>query len=211
MSTATPIKRRRGRPPKQLEGNSETREALVRSGVEILTEKGFSAAGLDEILKKVSVPKGSFYHYFDSKEAFGHELIAHYDQFFARKLDSFLLNEDLKPLDRIQAFVDDAAASMQRFDFRRGCLVGNLGQEMSTLPESYRELLKQVFEHWQGKFETCLKLAKETGYLSPQTDCKQLALTFWIGWEGAVLRSKLEQSPEPLHIFATFFLSNLRN
>lgn len=209
MIIATTTKRRRGRPPKDMEGSSETRDTLVRSGVEILTEKGFTTAGLDEILKRVSVPKGSFYHYFDSKEAFGRELIDHYDRYFAHKLDSFLSNTDLAPLDRIRAFVDDAASGMQRFDFRRGCLVGNLGQEMSTLPETYRKLLKEVFLHWQSKFETCLELARSTGDISEQADCKRLAYIFWIGWEGAVLRAKLEQSSKPLHHFGEYFLDNL--
>ena len=210
MQTTAPIKRRRGRPPKHLQGNSETRNTLVRSGVEILTEKGFSAAGLDEILKRVSVPKGSFYHYFDSKEAFGRALIEHYDRYFAHKLDSFLLNDDMKPLDRIRAFVADAASGMQRFDFRRGCLVGNLGQEMSALPEPYRELLKAVFQHWQSQFEACLDLAISEGDIPVHANSASLALIFWIGWEGAVLRAKLEQSSDPLHHFADYFLANLQ-
>ena len=62
-------KRRRGRPPKELAGYSETREALLSAGVVALTTKGFSATGIDEILKSVNVPKGSFYHYFKNKEA----------------------------------------------------------------------------------------------------------------------------------------------
>jgi len=63
--------RRRGRPPKEAAGYSETRESLLQAGVEVLTEKGFSSAGIDEILRRVGVPKGSFYHFFGSKEAFG--------------------------------------------------------------------------------------------------------------------------------------------
>ena len=211
MLPGAPTKRRRGRPPKHLEGTSETRDSLVRSGVEVLTEKGFSSAGLDEILKRVSVPKGSFYHYFDSKEAFGQELIAHYDRFFSRKLDSFLLDVEMDPLDRIRAFVADAAAGMQRYQFRRGCLVGNLGQEMSSLPESYRALLNQVFDNWQDKFEACLVLAQSEGDVPTHADCKELSRIFWIGWEGAVLRSKLDQSPDPLYQFADYFLDTLTN
>ncbi|HAC27609.1 MAG TPA: TetR family transcriptional regulator, partial [Marinobacter hydrocarbonoclasticus] len=47
---------------------------------------------------------------------------------------------NLSPLARIQAFVDDARAGMHRFGYRRGCLIGNLGQEMAALPESFRSL-----------------------------------------------------------------------
>ena len=41
METPSATPRRRGRPPKQAEGLAETRERLLRSGVEVLTEKGF--------------------------------------------------------------------------------------------------------------------------------------------------------------------------
>ena len=52
--------RRRGRPPKPREDISDTRELLLRAGLEVLTEKGFAATGIDEILRRVGVPKGSF-------------------------------------------------------------------------------------------------------------------------------------------------------
>ena len=68
--------RRRGRPPKQDGAYLDTRERLVRTGVAILTEKGFSAVGIEEILASAGVPKGSFYYYFGSKEEFGGTLIA---------------------------------------------------------------------------------------------------------------------------------------
>jgi TetR/AcrR family transcriptional repressor of nem operon len=208
-SPSTP-KRRRGRPPKDTEGYSETREALVRAGLEVLTEKGFSTSGIDEILRRVAVPKGSFYHYFPSKDVFGIELVDRYAAYFARKLDRFLADESLTPLQRLRAFVNDAKDGMARHDFKRGCLVGNLGQEMGALPELFRERLSEAFSGWQERVERCLLAAKEADEVSPAADCGQLAVVFWIGWEGAVLRAKLEQNAEPLEAFAEFFFAGLR-
>jgi TetR/AcrR family transcriptional regulator, transcriptional repressor for nem operon len=202
-------KRRRGRPPKEQAGYSETRADLLRSGMEILTEKGFSAAGIDEILRRVGVPKGSFYHYFGSKEAFGSELIQQYSNFFKHKLDTFLSDDTLSPIDRLQAFVNDAMAGMARHNFKRGCLVGNLGQEMGALPESFRDQLKAVFDDWQQKVERCLEAAKKAGQVSARTNCQQAAYLFWVGWEGAVLRAKLERNPAALKAFSSFFLASL--
>lgn len=187
----------------------DSRELLLRSGLEVLTEKGFSAAGIDEILGRVGVPKGSFYYYFDSKEAFGLELIDRYADFFAQKINRHLTNTQLTPIDRLRSFVGDAIASMGRFDFRRGCLIGNLGQEMGSLPESFRSRLREVFEDWQARFADCLLQAQATGALSKSVDASQVAAFFWIGWEGAVLRAKLEQSPIPLEVFADFFFAGL--
>jgi TetR/AcrR family transcriptional repressor of nem operon len=203
--------RRRGRPPKDLaRPYTETRRELIQAGLALLTEKGYSSVGIDQILRSVNVPKGSFYHYFKSKEAFGQVLINAYADYFARKLDRFLLNADYPPLQRLRNFIDDAAQGMSRYTFRRGCLVGNLGQEMSLLPESFRQQLKEVFEDWQARTARCLREAQAAGEIGTELDCDRLAAWFWIGWEGAVLRAKLEASAQPLEIFAEGFFLRLQ-
>lgn len=210
MNNSTSIKRRRGRPPKDQASFSETREALLRSGMEILTEKGYSATGIDEILRRVGVPKGSFYHYFGSKDAFGSELIQYYSNYFKHKIDKFISDETLLPIERLMAFMDDATNGMARYEFKRGCLVGNLGQEMNALPEPFREQLKTVFDEWQLRIEKCLEAAKNAGQIPEELDCRQSAYVFWISWEGAVLRAKLERSPDALKAFSNFFLATLK-
>ncbi|UKJ76687.1 TetR/AcrR family transcriptional regulator [Azospirillum brasilense] len=211
MNTTDPSlkPRRRGRPPKQDGAYLDTRERLVRTGVAILTEKGFSAVGIEEILASAGVPKGSFYYYFGSKEEFGGTLIAAYAEYFARKLDRWFLDESRPALQRLRDFVEDAKAGMARFDFRRGCLVGNLGQEMGTLPEPFREKLNLVFLDWQARTSHCLRAAQAAGQIGIDLDCDHLAEFFWIGWEGAVLRAKLERSPAPLDAFSRGFFAAL--
>jgi len=209
MNELAPIKRRRGRPPKDLSARNETRTQLIHTGIEILAEKGFSATGIDEILKSIGVPKGSFYHYFESKDRFGLELIDSYSRALKGKLNRFLLDDTLQPLDRLKAYMTDAERSMEKYDFKRGCLIGNLGQEMGRLPEDFRERLTSVLEDWQGLVERCLEEAKVHGQVSSDLDCKQLAYIFWTGWEGAVLRAKLERSAKPLKAFSDFYLASL--
>jgi TetR/AcrR family transcriptional repressor of nem operon len=208
MDTPIYSPRRRGRPPKdQVDGYRETRELLIRAGLEALTEKNFSAVGIDEILRSVQVPKGSFYHYFESKEAYGAELIERYADYFARKLDRFLLDDTRTPLQRMRDFMANAEAGMARYQYRRGCLVGNLGQEMGALPDSYRAQLAAVFVDWEARVAQCLLEGQARGEIATGLDCRQLAAFFWIGWEGAVLRAKLSHEPAPLHIFATGFFA----
>lgn len=204
------VPRRRGRPPKAAAGFSETRASLVRAGLVRLTEKGFTATGLDEILKVAGVPKGSFYHYFDSKEAFGTELIDRYGAYFAGKLERFFTDNSRSPLARIEAFIADAEAAMERFAYSRGCLVGNLGQEMGALPEPFRQQLCDVFADWQHRTVGCLRAAQAAGEIGPHHNADNLAAFFWIGWEGAVLRAKLERSGSPLQTFAAGFFTMIR-
>lgn len=205
------VQRRRGRPPKVDGSHGRTRDRLIRTGVAVLTQKGFSAVGLDEILGLAAVPKGSFYHYFGSRDEFGCVLIAAYADYFARKLDRWLTDERRRPIQRLRDFVDDAKAGMARHGFRRGCLVGNLGQEMGALPEPFRRQLRDVLSDWQARTARCLQEARAVGEVAADADCEGLAAFFWIGWEGAVLRAKLERTPVPLDVFAQGFFAILRH
>lgn len=201
--------RRRGRPPREEGQLQEARARLLRAGIALLTEKGFGAVGLEEVLGAVGVPKGSFYHYFASKTEFGLALIDAYADYFARRLDDCFLDDSLPPLARLRAFVAGARAGMARHDFRRGCLIGNLGQEMGALPEPFRARLIAVLRDWEARTARCLMAAREAGEIAPEADCARLAGVFWIGWEGAVLRAKLERGPAPLDQFADGFFALL--
>ncbi len=201
--------RRPGRPPKVCASRLETREALIRYGTEVLTEKGFHSTGIDEVLRHVGVPKGSFYHYFASKDEFGHAIIDNYAAYFGRKLDRRLLDESRSPRARLADFVADARAGMVRHRFRRGCLVGNMGQELGGLHEGFRARLTAALADWQARTEACLEAARAAGEIAPDADCRRLATFFWIGWEGAILQAKLARSTAPLDLFAESFFAGL--
>lgn len=202
-----PVKRKRGRPPKGGLGYDNTREALIRCGMELLTEQGFLNTGIDQILKKVNVPKGSFYHYFENKEAFGYVVLENYSEYFIHKLDKHLIHTDLPALERLQSFIDDAIEGVERFDFKRGCLVGNLTQEFGSSHEFFQKKLADVFQRWKQRIEDCLKLAQAEGSLANSADCKKLADFFWIGWEGAVMHSKLNQNKQAMELFTEQFFN----
>ena len=208
---APTIKPRRGRPPKDPRAHADTRETLIRAGLEMLTAQSFAATGLDAVLKHVGIPKGSFYHYFESKEAFGRELMAAYDAYFCAKLDRWLLDETCPALERLGAFVEDAKSGMARHSFTRGCLVGNLGVEVDVLPEDFRARFEGVLQGWQARVVACLRDARREGTVSKHADLDALAAFFWIGWEGAVLRARLVRDAAPLDTFFRSFIAGLNS
>jgi TetR/AcrR family transcriptional repressor of nem operon len=187
----------------------DTRKALVWCGTELLTERGFSVMGIEEVLQRVGVPKGSFYHYFPSKQAFGEAVICNYVDYYARKMHRIFDNPDRSPLQQLSDFVADAKRGMTKYAFKRGCLVGNLGQEMASLNEPYREQLEAVLKSWEARVTACLERAIACGELDADSDAPALSRFFWIGWEGAVLRAKLMRSCEPLDHFASLFFERV--
>ncbi len=205
VSEQQPLKRRRGRPPKIEREYSDTKKVLIRSGLEMITEFGFTASGVDAVVKKVQVPKGSFYHYFKNKEEFGSQVLAAYGTYFAHKLDKHLTRPDIAPLDRIGLFVNDAKEGIERFEFRRGCLVGNMMQEVPQLSDALAVQLQEIILDWQQRVECCFALAREQKQLHSRETNEHLAALFWSGWEGAVMRAKLFRSTQPLDDFWHYF------
>ncbi|GGN19147.1 MULTISPECIES: TetR/AcrR family transcriptional regulator [Marinomonas] len=203
-------KPRRGRPKKQSADSLDTREALLRAGMLILTESGFIRSGIDPILKSVGVPKGSFYHYFSSKEVFGLAVLDRYRRYFDAKLDAFLLDEAFSPLERLQRFVQDAQDGIVRHEFKRGCLVGNLEQESTLLSEAFRGQLQLTYQSWQARVAICLLASQKQGEINLQTSIEETAQAFWMGWEGAVHRARLVKSTQPLSLFMTFFIQAIQ-
>jgi len=185
------------------------RDRLVRTGVELCTQASFQAMGIEQVLRQAGVPKGSFYHYFRSKREFGLAVIDAYAEYFCTKLQRVLEDTEVPPLDRLRAFVNEAERGMARHQFQRGCLVGNLGQEMAGLDDEFRERLENVLKLWEAQTSRCLKEAQDAGELNATLDADRLAEFFWIGWEGAILRSKLTRSSRPMHVFADTFLAHL--
>ena len=188
-------------PQTKSRSRSETRARLVRIGTEILSEKGFISTGLEEILERAGVPKGSFYYYFESKAKFGFAVIDHYEYLWAQKLTRLLRDPSIAPLDRIDNYISEAARGLEKYDFRRGCLIGNIGQEMVGLDDDFRVRILRVLGSWADYVADCLQAAKDLGDLPADFDVAEMSKFFWSAWEGVILDAKVARSLDPVHRF----------
>jgi TetR/AcrR family transcriptional regulator, transcriptional repressor for nem operon len=189
----------------------DTLKEIIRIGTEHISLQGFGATSIDALLKEAGVPKGSFYHYFKSKEDFGLAVIDHFAERFEQRLDIFLNDEEVAPLDCIRNFLENAQARIVQNQCNKGCLLGNLGLEMADLNERFRSCLDEIFHKWQERFAECLRRAQATGGISAEIDPGIMACFILSGWEGAILRAKVMKSPQPMKDFITvLFGSTLR-
>lgn len=187
------------------------KDLLIRIGIATLTEKGFHNTPIDELVAAAGVPKGSFTYYFGSKDAYALAVIEGFARYFNKKLDRILSDRSISPLARFEAFADEAASGMERFAFRRGCLVGNLGQEVGALDDRFRLALLSVLAGWQERIRACIEEAQQNGEVSKDADAAALAKLFWYSWEGAVLGAKLEKSRAPLDRASEAFVMLLKS
>jgi TetR/AcrR family transcriptional repressor of nem operon len=79
-----------------------SKDDIVQAGLELILSKGFTATGVEAILKQANVPKGSFYNFFSSKEEFGLAIIDKFVASRAEVLFPIFSDESLPPLERVK-------------------------------------------------------------------------------------------------------------
>ncbi len=188
-------------PKAKASARNDTRTRLLTVGTEVLSQKGFASTGVEEILSVAGVPKGSFYYYFESKAAFGLAVIENYEYIWAQKLTRLLRDPAVRPLDRIDNYISEGARGLEKYAFKRGCLIGNIGQELGSLDDQFRDRILSVFSSWAEYIASCLEDAKRRGDLPKELNVPEMAKFFWFAWEGAILQAKLERSTAPIEQF----------
>jgi TetR/AcrR family transcriptional repressor of nem operon len=124
----------------------DTRSSILEKSAQIIHKKGYNHTGIKEILDAAGVPKGSFYHFFKSKEDFGLNLLDHYAGFIVKKAGDLLKKTDTPPLQRLKSFFDDFRCFFKDNACELGCPIGNLSQEMGDLYPALRNILEEIFQ-----------------------------------------------------------------
>lgn len=170
---------------------------------------GYNATGIDAVLKQVHVPKGSFYHYFASKEEFGLAVIDHFAERYELRLDIFFNDTGVTPLNRIRNYMEKGLARLTKNQCTKGCLIGNLGQELADHNERFRARLDEIFLSWNNRFAACLREAQEIGEFAKEQDADVIAGFILSGWEGSILRAKVKRSPQPIQDYIDTIFSTV--
>lgn len=179
----------------------ETKTALLQAGMDLMLEKGYTNTGIQEVLNTLGVPKGSFYHYFDSKENYAVEIIHYFDLDYSANLLRILRNPERKPIERLRDYCEYSRGMLVAQDCRKGCLIGNLSQEMADQSEVLRKELSKVMDKWRDMFAECIEEGQRAGQIKKNRSAKDIAELFAAGWGGAVMRAKTIKDPQPLDVF----------
>ncbi len=189
--------------PRQSE---RTRQSLLAAGVNAFLEHGYHGTGIKQVLDEVNVPKGSFYNYFESKEAYASAAIQHYADCFVAQLDAALASNP-DPVLGLHAFFGQLMAEFEAANYAGGCLIANLGGELEN-SDMCRGTLSRAFRSWRDRVESALALGQEQGSVRADIPPGELADLLTESWEGAVIRMKLERSRAPLQRIVTRLLDD---
>jgi TetR/AcrR family transcriptional repressor of nem operon len=178
-------------------------------GREVVLDRGFNGCGVQDITDAAGVPKGSFYNYFDSKEAFAAEILEEYWQSIEDRHGPILYDARMKPLARVVKFFSALSEDHRQCNFAFGCLIGNLSLELSNHSEGARQKLSGLFGRWGTALSETLHEAQERAELPRERDVEEVAAIMVEAYEGAVMRAKVEQSGSAFDRFENAVLPRL--
>jgi len=181
-----------------------TRDHLLQVGLRRIRAMGYASTGIKDILDEADVPKGSFYHYFPSKEAFATEVLERYVQGESERAEKLLLESKASPLKRLRRYFEELISVYGHAASVSGCMLGNLSLELADHSDSIQSLLRLSFSTWQTKIASVLQEAIERGDLAKSNQPEDLAAFLLNSYEGALLRSKADRSNQPLETFLHF-------
>jgi TetR/AcrR family transcriptional repressor of nem operon len=170
----------------------ETRARLIAHGLSAMLRHGYDGVGIGGILSSAGVPKGSFYHFFASKEAFALAVLDAYQAHYAAMRQAIFTDRTRPALDRLVAWLDALEHIHRAETPLGGCFYGVLAQTATVRTEGLRSRLAAVFALWQTELAQLLEDARETGETDPALDADETAALIIDCYEGMLVRAKTD-------------------
>lgn len=178
--------------------SGDTRQQILDTAKCIILGKGFVAAGLNEILSSAGVPKGSFYHYFKSKEQFGTALLEDYFQEYMEQLEVALKSDGRTASERLYDYFSDWLESQSSDTTQDKCLVVKLSAEVTDLSEAMRITLKNGTDRVVARLAECVEEGINRGEFAATLDARSVTYEIYYIWIGATLLTKVHRTREAL-------------
>lgn len=176
---------------------SDVRQGILDVGQRIMAAKGYSAVGLNEILATAGVPKGSFYHYFGSKDAFGEAMLESYFADYLADLDQVLALPDLTSAQRLMQYWANWQATQSFHDCQGKCLAVKLGVEVADLSEAMRTVLQRGTAGIIDRLAQAIEEGIADRSLMVSGAPYAIAQSLYQLWVGASVMVKITKSVQP--------------
>ncbi len=176
----------------------DTREHLLATGETLCLALGFTGMGLSELLRTAEVPKGSFYHYFRSKEAFGVAMLERYYQRYNQHFSEQLNVPQGHHAERLLDWYQNALSEFKACGHLTHCLGLKLSAEVCDLSEDMRAALDKGAAKFMVILTDTLEKVRQENRISFDGETAVLAQILYVLWLGAGLQAKLSRNPAAL-------------
>ena len=179
--------------------HEDVKSHILDSGRRIIAAKGFEGVGLNEILRAAGIPKGSFYHYFPSKEGYGRALLERYVANHLERIESVLGAEDVPARERLMRYWSGWANLQCSDRIDEKCLVVKLSAEVADLSDEMRQALRDGTNRVIARLARCIAAGVADGSLPADLVPEACAERLYMLWLGASLLTKLRREPSAIN------------
>lgn len=176
----------------------DTREHLLATGEQLCLQRGFTGMGLSQLLSTAEVPKGSFYHYFRSKEAFGVAMLERYYMAYNLRLQQHFSCGAGTYRERLLAWYQETVNWFSQHGSLISCLTVKLSAEVCDLSEDMRAALNQGSAQIVAQLADALEKGHAEKSLKLADSALSQAQVIYALWLGASLQAKISRSAIPL-------------
>jgi AcrR family transcriptional regulator len=178
-----------------INSRTSTRDRLIDAARYLFWERGFAGTSMAELLSHAEVNSGSFYHFFDSKEALLREVLQAYLDLLRPMVVDPAFATAAEPVGRIFAILQGYRQRIVGTDCRYGCPLGRLALEIDPENAPAHELIAKNFQGWIEAIKECLESMRSV--MAPETDLDALATYVLVVMEGGVMLSRSYRSVDP--------------
>ena len=184
-----------------------TSEKVLAAAQPLMLSKGFTATSVDEICAEAGVSKGSFYHFFASKEELGVELLKRfYDRSVERLMSGpFAWMDD--PKDRLFGFLDQTEAAAEDL-WSDGCLLGTFATELAETNTVVAHEVSRLFTEMTAQFAAVFEGVVRETKLEKAPSPTELAEQYLAILEGSIILARAHNDPsripKGLHSFRDY-------
>ena len=151
------------------------REDWLERGLNLLAEEGSEALTIDSLCQRFGVTKGSFYHHFGSKDAFGLVVLDRYMHIQLDALAKWADDDALSTTDKLTRYFTELCETFVRSGFQRACLAGKFSTELAANSDSFREQLGKSLIVWNSALSDLLRHGQQRGDVRTDRSPEQLA------------------------------------
>jgi TetR/AcrR family transcriptional repressor of nem operon len=170
----------------------DTKRRLLDATMKLMLKQGFTATTVDQICAEADLTKGSFFHYFKTKDEIGEGTL---DHFYSRQQQQFAGAKFVKladPLEKIHGLLDFVIQSMKSPQ-TQSCLCGNLAQELAHTHPRFRASCDEKFSGFAKFIQTALREAKAKHRPKTEFDPESVSLMLVSLMQGSILLAKTMQ------------------
>jgi TetR/AcrR family transcriptional repressor of nem operon len=181
------------------------RSMIHDAAMKVFTERGFYGSSVQDITDTAGVPKGSFYNHFKSKEALAAEILTAYGEGTTDR--GILIDTDVPPRVRLEKHF--AALNAYFSVCTDGCLIGKFMAEVSGETPEIRVRLVEVLDRWGEQLSSAIADGQRDGSIRKDLKPDELAAFLIDSYEGAILRTRVEENPRALRSFSEIVFSTI--